>query len=88
MARIIGAATAMMVAATAHAETIDFDTDRPGTPPAGWTCGSTGGGAPSWTVEADCECAGRPNVLKQIRQGDVPLVRQARHGGGRTAASK
>ena len=40
MARIIGAATVMMVAATAHAETINFDTDRPGTPPAGWTNGT------------------------------------------------
>ncbi len=72
MARIIGAATAMMVAATAHAETINFDTDRPGTPPAGWTCGSTGGGTPSWMVVADSGAPSGPNVLKQSGKAPFP----------------
>ena len=44
MAKIIAAASMMVAAATAHAETINFDADRPGTPPAG--------GTPVWTVEA------------------------------------
>ena len=72
MARIIGAATAMMVAATAHAETVNFDTDRPGTPPAGWTCGSTGGGTPSWMVEANSGAPSGPNVLKQTGKAPFP----------------
>ena len=72
MARIIGAAAMVMAAATAHAETLNFDTDRPGTPPSGWTCGSTGGGTPSWTVEADSGAPSGPNVLKQSGKAPFP----------------
>jgi len=72
MARIIGATAMMMAAVTAHAETANFDTDRPGTPPAGWTCGSTGGGTPSWTVEADSGAPSGPNVLKQSGKAPFP----------------
>jgi hypothetical protein len=72
MARIIGAAAMMMAAATAHAETITFDADRPGTPPAGWTCGSTGGGTPSWTVEAHSGAPSGANVLKQSGKAPFP----------------
>jgi len=77
MAKIIGAAAMMMAAATAHAETITFDADRPGTPPAGWTCGSTGGGTPSWTVEAHSGPPSGANVLKQSGKAPFPwCVRQ------------
>jgi hypothetical protein len=77
MAKIIGAAAMMMAAATAHAETITFDADRPGTPPAGWTCGSTGGGTPSWTVEAHSGAPSGANVLKQSGKAPFPwCVRQ------------
>jgi hypothetical protein len=77
MAKIIGAAAMMMAAATAHAETITFDADRPGTPPAGWTCGSTGGGTPIWKVEADSGAPSGPNVLKQSGKAPFPwCVRQ------------
>jgi hypothetical protein len=77
MAKIIGAAAMMMAAATAHAETITFDADRPGTPPAGWTCGSTGGGTPIWTVEADSGAPSGANVLKQSGKAPFPwCVRQ------------
>jgi hypothetical protein len=77
MAKIIGAAAMMMAAATAHAETITFDADRPGTPPAGWTCGSTGGGTPIWKVEADSGAPSGANVLKQSGKAPFPwCVRQ------------
>ncbi|HKH66085.1 MAG TPA: hypothetical protein VKA75_01835, partial [Reyranella sp.] len=72
MARIIAAASMMMAAATAHAETINFDADRPGTPPAGWTCGSTGGGTPVWTVEAESGAPSGANVLKQTGKAPFP----------------
>jgi hypothetical protein len=72
MAKIIAAASLMMAAATAHAETITFDADRPGTPPAGWICGSTGGGAPKWIVEADAGAPSGPHVLKQIGRAPFP----------------
>jgi hypothetical protein len=72
MARIIAAASMMMAAATAHAETITFDADRPGTPPAGWTCGSTGGGTPVWTVEAEPGAPSGANVLKQTGKAPFP----------------
>jgi hypothetical protein len=73
MAKIIGAAAMMMAAATtAHAETINFDADRPGTPPAGWTCGSTGGGTPIWRVEGDSGAPSGANVLKQSGKAPFP----------------
>lgn len=77
MAKIIAAASMMMAAATVHAETINFDADPPGTPPAGWTCGSTGGGTPSWTVEAHSGAPSGANVLKQGGTAPFPwCVRQ------------
>jgi hypothetical protein len=72
MAKIIAAASMMMAAATAHAETITFDADRPGTPPAGWICGSTGGGTPVWTVEAESGAPSGANVLKQTGKAPFP----------------
>ena len=72
MTRIIGAAAMVMAAAAAHAETINFDADRPGAPPAGWACGSTGGGTPRWTVEADSGAPSGPNVLKQTGKAPFP----------------
>lgn len=72
MARIIAAASMMVAAATAHAETITFDADRPGMPPAGWTCGSTGGGTPVWTVEAESGAPSGANVLKQTGKAPFP----------------
>jgi hypothetical protein len=67
----IGAA-AIFATAPAHAETVNFDSDKPGTAPGGWHCGSTGGGAPRWTVEADTSAPSKPNVLKQSGAGTFP----------------
>jgi hypothetical protein len=60
------------VAAGAHAETVTFDGDRAGAAPAGWICGSTGGGTPRWTVEADPAAPSPSNVLKQSGSAPFP----------------
>jgi hypothetical protein len=47
------------------AETVNFDSDAVGKPPANWTCGTTGKGNPHWAVETDASAPSGPNVLKQ-----------------------
>ena len=54
------------------ADTINFDSDKPGSLPAAWSSGSTGGGAPRWTVEQDLSAPGGSNVLKQSGSGRFP----------------
>lgn len=56
-----------------------FDGMKPGAPPEGWTCGSTGGGAPRWTVEAEAATGSSNNLLlKQSGHGKYPwCVRNA-----------
>lgn len=61
-----------MIAMNAHAETTGFDTDAPGTHPAGWVSGVTGRGTPRWTVAPDPGAPSRPNVLKQSGAGTFP----------------
>jgi hypothetical protein len=68
---VIGALIAGF-ASTARAETVNFDADAVGALPPGWTFGSTGGGSPRWTVEADATAPSRPNVLKQSGSGPFP----------------
>jgi hypothetical protein len=63
---------AALVSAGAHANSIGFDTDAPGSLPAGWTAGVTGRGVPKWTVEADSTAPSAPNVLKQSGSGTFP----------------
>ena len=55
------------------AETINFDHDKPGSVPAGWTAGVTGRGAPKWAVEPDASAPSKPNVLKQSGSGTFPF---------------
>lgn len=54
------------------ATTISFDQDAPGSLPAAWSAGSTGGGAPRWTVEPDPGAPSGPHVLKQSGSGRFP----------------
>ena len=68
---VAGVAVAALVTA-AQAETVGFDRDPAGAAPAGWVCGSTGGGAPRWAVEADAGAPSAPNVLKQSGKGAFP----------------
>jgi hypothetical protein len=63
---------ACSVATAAIAETIHFDTDAVGSPPAGWIAGVTGRGSPRWSVEQDAASPSPPHVLKQSGRGDFP----------------
>ena len=72
MEKIAVAVAIAGVAASAQAQMINFDSDPAGTAPAGWLCGSTGGGSPRWAVEADPGAASPPNVLKQSGSGPFP----------------
>ena len=65
-------AALMACTAAAHAETVTFDAGRAGGRPAGWTCGSTGGGTPKWTVAADANAASGRHVLKQSGKAPFP----------------
>ena len=63
---------AALVSAGAQANPINFDIDKPGSLPAGWTAGVTGRGSPKWAVEADGTAPSPPNVLKQSGSGTFP----------------
>jgi hypothetical protein len=56
----------------ALAETVGFDSDRPGTLPAGWEQGVTGRGTPRWAVVEDASAPSKPHVLKQSGSGAFP----------------
>src|SRR5438105_2541002 len=61
-----------VLAMNARGESIDFDKEPTGVPPADWSCGVTGKGSPRWLVEADPTAPSPPNVLKQSGSGDFP----------------
>ena len=63
---------ASVVSSVVVAQAANFDGDAAGTPPAGWTCGSTGGGAPRWSVTVDPGAPSQPNVLMQTGRGPFP----------------
>ena len=65
-------AAAVLIAAPALADTVDFDRDATGAPPPGWHCGATGRGTPRWSVEVDASAPSKPNVLKQLGNGTFP----------------
>ena len=71
-AKIVAGVAVAALATAAQAETVGFDRDPAGAAPAGWVCGSTGGGAPRWAVEADAGAPSAPNVLKQSGKGAFP----------------
>lgn len=54
------------------AQTDNFDREKPGDAPTGWTCGVTGNGKPRWAVEADSSAPSAPNVLRQSGAGTFP----------------
>ena len=65
-------ALVLALAASAAAETVNFDKDKTGAAPEGWQAGVTGKGDPKWTVEADESAPSKPNVLKQSGEGTYP----------------
>lgn len=65
-------ALTVLSATAAMAQTDNFDQEKPGAAPQGWTCGVTGGGKPRWAVEADISAPSAPNVLRQSGAGTFP----------------
>src|SRR5947209_4135200 len=58
---------AWMVSMPMGAETIRFDSNRPGSVPPGWTVVMTHSGvAPKWEVRPDSSAPSKPNVLAQL----------------------
>ncbi|MEO8631656.1 MAG: hypothetical protein ABI612_26715 [Betaproteobacteria bacterium] len=72
MKRHVCCLAAALCAAPALAETIDFDRDTTGAPPAGWVCGTTGRGSPHWAVAADPSAPSKPNTLQQTGTAAFP----------------
>ena len=72
MKTLIALTLAGIVTMNAQAETTNFDADKAGMLPAGWTAGVTGRGTPKWTVESDATAPSKPNVLKQSGSGTFP----------------
>jgi len=65
-------AASIFAASAAFAETLNFDSDAPGTLPADWKQGVTGKGTPRWAVKADANAPSKPNVLEQSGSGAFP----------------
>ena len=59
-------------ASVAVAATENFDQDKPGTLPPGWSCGVTGTGSPRWAVEGEPSAPSAPHVLRQSGSGTFP----------------
>jgi len=67
------ALTTGLLAATAQAQTINFDDAKPGAAPPGWDATQTGKGAAKWTIEKDGTAPSKPNVLKQSGEATYPV---------------
>jgi len=52
--------------------TDNFDQEKPGSAPSGWSCGVTGSGKPRWMVEGDVSAPSAPHVLRQSGSGTFP----------------
>jgi hypothetical protein len=72
MEKAIAGVAMTALASSVCAATVNFDEDRAGTFPTGWSAGVTGGGSARWTIEADATAPSAPNVLKQSGQGTFP----------------
>ncbi len=70
----VAAAIALTGMAAASAETVTFNADTTGAPPAGWTLTKTGRGEPKWTVEADASAPSKGKILKQSGKATYPLA--------------
>jgi hypothetical protein len=55
------------------AQTVNFDKEKTGAPPSGWTCSQTGSGEAKWAVVADDTAPSKPNVLKQSGVATFPV---------------
>jgi hypothetical protein len=72
MKTTIAMASTLLAASASMAQTVSFDRDRTGAPPADWACGVTGRGNPRWIVEPDRGAPSPPNILVQSGTGGFP----------------
>ena len=74
MKKTVVALSTAIASGTAVADTLGFDMDAPGKPPAGWKAGVTGRGAPVWEVRQDQSAPSKPHVLQQSGSGTFPWI--------------
>jgi hypothetical protein len=70
--RSLASISLVAIALPAMAAAVDFEIDRVGQPPSGWTCGMTGRGSPRWTVEARTSPDAHGKVLRQSGSATFP----------------
>ena len=63
----------LLVTKMSLAQTINFDKEKEGTVPQGWTGTKTGKGEAKWFVEKDETAPSKPNVLKQSGEAAYPI---------------
>ncbi len=63
----------LILAVGATAQTVNFDNEKTGMPPSGWTATQTGRGEAKWTVVQDETAPSKPNVLKQSGVATFPV---------------
>ncbi len=55
----------LVMTSLGHTQTVNFDNEKDGTLPKGWTATKTGRGDAKWTVVKDETAPSKPNVLRQ-----------------------
>jgi len=63
----------MATALVAQTTNVDFEKDRVGSAPAGWTATQTGSGRAIWTIERDDSAPSKSKVLKQSGTATYPV---------------
>ena len=62
-----------MLMAGASMETVNFDGETVGKPPAGWTATQTGTGMAQWAIVQDDTAPSKPHVLQQSGEATYPV---------------
>jgi len=70
---ILTAVFILAATSMAFTQTFNFDKDKEGTVPQGWTATKTGKGDPKWSVVKDETAPSKPNVLKQSGEATYPV---------------
>jgi hypothetical protein len=71
---VIAATLLIAAGGLTMAETLRFENDPIGRPPAGWTVAKTGSGEPKWVVEEDATAPSGGKVVKQSGRATYPLL--------------
>ncbi len=64
---------ALFLSSSALSQTVNFDHEKVGASPSGWTCSQTGQGEAKWAVVSDDTAPSKPNVLKQSGVATFPV---------------